>query len=592
MLAKGARSEHPVAVESVGMLTRFLPARAAGSLDRTTGRLAALTGLFTCTIGIVFYAIYAQFSSVEPTARPFIAITLSVVFLALLLLCGLAAWLLVLADDVRRSAERENALKTAMLMEEIAAHTRTDAACQKAKEAAEAANAAKSRYLAGVSHEIRSPLNAIYGYSQLLERDASIDPQEAGRVIRRSSEHLTNLVDGLLDISRIESGVLKLSRDVVPFPALLEQLAEMFRMQAAAKGIDFRYDHTGRLPEFVRTDEKRLRQVLINLLSNAVKYTQKGHIALQVRYRSQIADIEITDTGCGIRPEDLDRIFEPFERGGMPAARAQPGTGLGLAITRVLTQIMGGDLSVRSTPGEGSRFLLKLMLPEPAQEPPPTARLRKITGYEGPSRTILLVDDDDAQLAVFQQLLRPLGFTVYSASNGADGLALAARCRPDIALLDIQMAGMSGWELAKALRVTHGPGLRIVMISANAHEFAAGGDGASAHHGFVMKPVELEVLLDVLAVQLKLAWITESAGAPAEERAPVLPLRPLPGAAPYLAELRRLGKMGHVRAIGAKLDEMERELPASETLVETLRSRVKAFDLKTYLKMLDAVTHG
>ena len=548
-------------------------------------------GLFTGMIGVVLYAIYAQYSALEPTARPFIAVTLWVVFAALLLLCGLAAWLLVRADGVNRAAERDNALKTAMLMEEIAAHTRTDAACQRAKEAAEAANAAKSRYLAGVSHEIRSPLNAIYGYSQLLERDASIDPHEAGRVIRRSSEHLTNLVDGLLDISRIESGVLKLSRDVVPFPALMDQLAEMFRMQATAKGIEFRYSHSGRLPAFVRTDEKRLRQVLINLLSNAVKYTQRGHVALQVRYRSQIADIEISDSGCGIRPEDMERIFEPFDRGGMPAARAQPGTGLGLAIARVITQIMGGDLSVRSTPGEGSSFLLKLMLPEPAQEPPPTARLRRITGYDGPRRTILLVDDDDAQLAVFQQLLRPLGFTVYAASNGADGLALAARCKPDIALLDIQMGGMSGWELAEALRTVHGPALRIVMISANAHEFAAGGDGASAHNGFVMKPVELEMLLDVLAVQLKLAWITDGAGAPADEHPPALPLRPLPGAAPYLAELRRLGKMGHVRAIGAKLDEMERELPASEGLVETLRSRVRAFDLKTYLKMLDGVTH-
>ncbi len=573
------------------MLDRLRGASAVRLIPHNIAHFAVVMGCFTCAFSAVLYVVYAEYSALEPSARPFIATTLWVVFFTLLLLGGVAAWLLVLAHDIRRAAERKSSLQTSMLMDEIAAHRLTDAACQKAKETAEAANAAKSRYLAGVSHEIRSPLNAIYGYSQLLERDALIDPQEAGRVIRRSSEHLTNLVDGLLDISRIESGVLKLSRDVVPFPALLDQLADMFRMQADAKGIEFRYSHAGRLPEFVRTDEKRLRQVLINLLSNAVKYTQQGHAALHVRYRCQIAEIEVSDTGLGIRPEDLERIFEPFDRGGMPAARSQPGTGLGLAITRVLTQIMGGEVTVRSTPGEGSSFLLKLMLPEPAQAPPQTARLRRITGYEGSARTVLVVDDDDAQLAVLQGLLRPLGFTVFAAGNGAEGLALAARCKPDIALLDIQLPGMSGWTLAEALRAAHGPSLRIVMISANAHEFAAGGDGRSAHDGFVMKPVELEMLLDVLAVQLKLAWITESAAAPSEERAPALPLVPLPGATPYLIELRRLGKMGHVRAIGAKLDEMERELPSSGPLVETLRSRVKAFDLKTYLKMLETAPH-
>ena len=580
-----------VADQVTRLLARILPRSIARSLHRTVGHFAALTTCFVGGIGGILYLIYVQYSALEPTARPFIATTLWVAFFALSLLCGVAAWLLVLAHDSRGSAERESAVQTSMLMEEIAAHTRTDAALQKAKEVAEAANAAKSRYLAGVSHEIRSPLNAIYGYSQLLERDSAIDPHEAGRVIRRSSEHLTNLVDGLLDISRIESGVLKLSSDIVPFPALLEQLTEMSRIQAAAKGIEFRYSHTGRLPGFVRTDEKRLRQILINLLSNAVKYTETGHASLHVRYRSQIAEFEISDTGFGIREEDLERIFEPFDRGGMPASRSQPGTGLGLAITRVLTQIMGGEVSVTSTPGEGSRFLLRLMLPEPIQAPPETARLRRITGYEGARRTVLLVDNDAAQLAVLQGLLLPLGFSVFAAYNAAEGLALAARCRPDIALLDIQIPGMSGWKLAEALRDAQGSAPRIVMVSANAHEFAAGGDGRSAHDGFVMKPVELELLLDVLAVQLKLAWITGEPPAAVTVDAPTA-LAPVAAANPYLAELRRLGKMGHVRAIGEKLDQMERELPSSGALVETLRARVKAFDLKSFLKMLDTTLNG
>ncbi|HEX8418504.1 MAG TPA: HAMP domain-containing sensor histidine kinase, partial [Sphingomonas sp.] len=184
--------------------------------------------------------------------------------------------LIFLVHRAKRSAEGECRQQTQMLQDEIAAHRRTHDELGRAKEAAEAANAAKTRYLVAVSHEIRSPLNAIYGYAQLLERDDAIPPAEAGGVIRRSAEHLTNLVEGLLDISRIESGVLQLRRDVVRLPALLDHIVDMFRMQAAAKNLTLDYKIEGRLPPFVRTDEKRLRQILINLLSNAIKYTQVG----------------------------------------------------------------------------------------------------------------------------------------------------------------------------------------------------------------------------------------------------------------------------------------------------------------------------
>ncbi|MDB5684673.1 MAG: hybrid sensor histidine kinase/response regulator [Sphingomonas bacterium] len=580
-----------IADQATRLVAATMPFAVLRSLPRAVGQYAILFTLLVGAAGAILHLIYLHYAGGQPGAvRDVIGTTLWIVFTIFALLSALAAWLIVLAHQRRRTADRESAAQTALLLEEIEAHTRTDAALQKAKEAAEAASAAKSRYLAGVSHEIRSPLNAIYGYAQLLERDGSIPPQEAARVIRRSSEHLTNLVDGLLDISRIESGVLKLSRDVVPFPALLEQLVDMFRMQAEAKGIELRYTTSGRIPAFVRTDEKRLRQILINLLSNAIKYTREGHAALHVRYRSQIAEIAVSDSGIGIRPEDMERIFEPFDRGSMTEAKVQPGTGLGLAITRVLTRIMGGEVEAESRLGEGSRFVVRLMLAEPAQAPPDTARLRQISGYEGARRTVLLVDDDPAQLTVLQGLLRPLGLTVFCASNGDEGLALAARCPPDIALLDIQMPGMSGWELAAGLRAAHGPALRIVMVSANAHEFAAGGDGRSAHDAFVMKPVELEMLLDVLAVQLNLAWITGGVTPPAEEAAPVD--QPIAGVGPYLAELKQLGKIGHIRGIRAKLDELERELPSSRPLVIRLRARVKAFDLKSYLKMLETQVDG
>jgi CheY-like chemotaxis protein len=329
---------------------------------------------------------------------------------------------------------------------------------------------------------------------------------------------------------------------------------------------------------------------------------------LKVHYRGMIAEFEVSDTGIGIEAADLERIFEPFDRGSSEIAHAQPGTGLGLAITRVLSQVMGGDIAVSSIPGQGSVFMLRLMLAEPGDLPAVTARKRLVSGYGGPRQTILIVDDDPAQLAVLQGLLRPLGFSVYAASSGAEGIDLARRCQPDLVLLDIQMRGMSGWDVAARLRASdeaRPPGtmrnrLKILLVSANAHEFAGGNDGAAAHDGFVLKPVELEVLLDAIAAQLRIDWESAEpaqAGASAAlfDLGPDLgpDLDPDPGpdlssAAASLAALRHLGRVGHVRGIEAGLDALAADFPASQPLVEQLRLHLRAFDLKSFLKLLDA----
>ena len=494
-------------------------------------------------------------------------------------------------EALRVNEEALRAAEQVQLATEIAAHARTGQALREAREVAEAANLAKSRYLVGVSHEIRSPLNAIHGYAQLLEREGQIDPAEAARVIRRSSQHLIDIVDGLLDISRIETGQMKLNRDLVPLPAFLESLADMFRGQAAAKGLAFVWAAPANLPAYVRVDEKRLRQLLINLLSNAVKYTEAGTITLAVRYTGSVTEFSVTDTGIGLDAEELSRIFEPFERGRSAAARAQPGTGLGLAITRTLAQIMGGDINVTSTPGVGSRFALRLLLVEPVEAPAASVRRRPVVGYAGARRTVLAIDDDPAQLAVLQSLLRPLGFVVFAARTGAEGIELALRCQPDLVLLDIQMAGLSGWDVADRLRTidngkrTVGAAARlaILMVSANAHEYAAGADGRAAHDGFVLKPFDLDVLLDAIADRLDLRW---------DDLPPVPPplAQPLDlaGAAPHLAELRRLGQAGHIRGLEAQLQLLADAVPASLPLVAELREQLMLYDLKAFRQRLDA----
>ncbi len=504
---------------------------------------------------------------------------------AAVVVVSLIGALFIVARAARRKARQESLRQTQILQDEIAAHRLTHGELARAKEAAEAANAAKTRYLVAVSHEIRSPLNAIYGYAQLLEREDAIPPVEAGSVIRRSAEHLTNLVEGLLDISRIESGVLKLRQDVVRLPALLDQVVDMFRMQAAAKGLSLEYKVEGRLPPFVRTDEKRLRQVLINLLSNAIKYTDRGGATLTIRYRSQMAQIDVTDTGIGIAPEDLERIFEPFERGVLPDSAMQPGIGLGLAITRVLARILGGEVTVSSEVGRGSSFRLQMLLPEPMVAPTWAPAYERVTGHSGDRKTILVIDDDPSQLIVVQRLLLPLDFLVFATTSPAEGLALAESCAPDLVLLDIQMPGCTGWEVAAQLRATLGRSLRIVMVSANAHEYRAGGDGQSHHDAFLSKPVDLDALLDMVGRQLGLDWVASGDGE--VERAAGPSSGPLPRAAePYLVSLRHHVKTGHVRGIEKLLAELEAEVPDSAAAVAEMRRHLDDFDLRGLARRL------
>ncbi|MET0364749.1 MAG: hybrid sensor histidine kinase/response regulator [Sphingobium sp.] len=462
------------------------------------------------------------------------------------------------------------------------------------KEAAEAASAAKSRYLASVSHEIRSPLNAIYGYAQLMERGGEVDPVEAARIIRRSAEHLTNLVEGLLDISLIENGVLRISNDVVRFAPFLDQVASMFRHGAGAKGLRFNYERPDRLPEFVRMDEKRLRQVLINLLSNAIKFTPAGFVTFRVVWAGQMVVFEVEDSGPGIAAEDRERIFLPFDRGAGDQARTQPGIGLGLAITNALVHIQGGELEVDSQPGAGATFRVRLMMGQVAGAAVEAAVAAPIIGYEGDRRSILIVDDDVHQLRLMRGLLDSLGFDVAIAPNGEAGLALSEAGQFDLAVLDISMPGLSGWETARRLRARHGAALRICMLSANAHERhgpsdAGPDEGEPVHDQFLTKPVELGAFVDAIGVLLSLRWIRQEAGA-GDGDAPMpdsagttLP----PAALPHVEKLRELLRIGHVRGIEGEIKLLAEAAPESRDMIARLYACLDRFDLPALRATLD-----
>ncbi|MBV5285656.1 MAG: response regulator [Methyloversatilis discipulorum] len=588
-------------------LNAILPVQLARRVNFRVGHFLvvflSLTVLLAVIFGVVFYQ-EAIVSGLYPAARDSLQLTLSKTFALLVLLCAVCAWWIVLGSESRRLAQDESNRQNQLLMREIDAHRKTDLALQKAKDAAESANLAKTRYVTGISHELRTPLNSILGYAQILLRETGgsgstgkgggDDTQKrALGTILRSGEHLLGLIDGLLDLARIEAGKLRLDPAPMPLRELLDDLAKMFEPQAARKGLQFRIETTGRLPDYVRVDAKRLRQVLINLLANAVKFTEQGEVVLRIDYRMEVARFEIADTGPGIAADDHARIFMPFERSASGRVIAEPGTGLGLSITRMLTSLMGGELTLESELGRGSTFRLRLYLPEYLSVPTQTRSMRTVIGYEGPRMRVLLVDDDATQRHMLTGMLAPLGFDVDEAASGREALDCVARVRPDVVLLDINMDGMDGWETARRLREFDGAPIPVLMVSANVFENRSELLRTAGCAGFVPKPVMESELLDQLREALDLTWhVDEPADAapPKAEPAADAPLAALDDE--ERAALLRLSRLGHVNGIATLLDAISERSEAAREDCRRLRALVDGFDLIRFTQLLQRDAHA
>lgn len=529
-------------------------------------------------------------------------------YMALLVAAGIVAWWLVLAHKSRQVAQEESNRQTNLLQREIESHRQTDQALKdarqaadEAREAADHANRAKSRYISAISHELRTPLNSILGYAQLMGEDTTVPPhrQQAVSVIRRGGEHLLSLIEGTLDMAHIESGKLTLNVKPMQFADCVHEMCDMFEPQAQAKGLRFQFEPEGTLPEVVRADEKRMRQILINLLGNAIKFTASGHVSLRVRYAREMALLEIEDTGPGMTPAELASVFEPFERGSQtgqspPGSGASGGAGLGLTIAKMLTDLMGGEMTVSSTPGQGSVFRIKLFLPEmhPGSVMGKRAVLpasrRQPRGYLGSRRKLLVVDNEEPDRELLQQLLAPIGFELRTAASGHDCLdLLAAGYRPDVILMDLAMPGIDGWETIRRLRAAGHSHVHVAIVSANAFDKGLENDVGICPEDFIVKPVRHSELLDWLERRLAIVWTDESApDAPsATTPTPVAAQATWPTPARVQALIQVVG-LGYFRGVMNLLDDIEALQPECAGFVQHLRALARQFQFEAMSQYL------
>ncbi len=572
--------------------SRLAPGLRQVALSRRMHYLVCMLAL-ALVLGAILSFIVAQESEVLrelAPASPAIWYLMRIKIACALVLLAVAigsCWLL-LTSDSRRVAQDESNRQALLLRQEIGAHEITDCELQAARQVAERANLAKSRFITTISHELRTPLNSILGYAQILERDLDLPPKRraALQVIRKSGDHVVLLIDGLLDIARIETGRLQLVNTEIGLAGFLDQLANIFQLEAQNKRIAFVHHLAPALPPAVRGDRKRVAQLLINLLGNAVKYTAHGQVVFRTRYANEIAVFEIEDTGPGIAAADLDRIFLPFERAEPAGQAGVGGVGLGLTISSMLTGLMGGELTVRSETGVGSCFTVRLFLPAVAnpQLPVQTTAPLHITGYAGVQRRVLVVDDAAIDRQLLSDVLEPLGFSVQQAASGIEALRVSSGFKPDLVLLDIDMPEIDGWETARLLRANRISDAPILIVSANAFDSDRRNGVGVTREDVLIKPLRIDDLLERIRVKLGLVWLTraDSGQADAGQVPPRLP-------AAGLATLRQLGEMGYVRGILEKLDELDQLDASYAPITRTLRSCVQRFDLPGYTRLLDEV---
>nr|WP_242030845.1 MULTISPECIES: response regulator [unclassified Limnothrix] len=397
-----------------------------------------------------------------------------------------------------------------------------------AKIAADAANHAKSEFLANMSHELRTPLNGILGYAQILARSKALTDKDLHGidVIYQCGSHLLTLIEDILDLAKIEARKLELDPKPVHLETFLQGVIEICRVRADQKNIEFYYQPDPNLPTGILVDEKRLRQVLINLMGNAIKFTDYGSVTLMINrvvsdssHQSQLdlttqdhccLEFKVIDTGIGIAPKDIQKLFRSFEQVG-ESGRKAAGTGLGLAISQKIVSLMGGMIQIKSQLGAGSQFFFQLNVPLATDWLQESVKsMGEVVGYQGLKRSILIVDDVPDNRAVLRNLLESVGFLVIEADQGQQALGELERQLPDLIITDLSMPVMDGFELIRQIRRhQQWASLKVIVSSASVSQLDrqmsldVGGDD------FLEKPVKADRLFSLLAQHLGVMWQLE-----------------------------------------------------------------------------------
>ncbi len=486
---------------------------------------------------------------------------------------------------------------------------------------AESANKAKSTFLANMSHELRTPLNGILGYAQILKQSPDLTPKqtEGVSVILRSGEHLLNLINDILDLSKVEAGRMELHPVDFSLSDLVDNLGRIIELRARQKKIKFALEKSEDLPEMVHGDDSRLRQVLMNLLSNAVKFTDEGKVSLMVKMDGKSVYFEVRDTGQGISKEHIESIFSPFQQVGR-VDRMTEGTGLGLAISRKLTNMLGGELKVDSKIGNGSRFFFAVELPPvevngtkevndataiwmgaAADDSDAVSAAKKaardhskIIGYIGERLTLLIVDDKVENRSILQELLQPLGFELVFASDGVEAVEKASQLNPHCILMDLRMPRSNGYEATRAIRklnLKRQP--TIITVSASAFASNRSESLNAGANDFIPKPVRRSLLLETLHKHLNMEWEFNTDG---ESHGLVTKVDSSPdtkvnaklteASYEHLDQLIDLAKRGNLKGLEQQLNKMAQENTAMQPLQNSLNPLIKGFKLKEINQIL------
>ncbi|GAA6621823.1 AAA family ATPase [Scytonema sp. NUACC26] len=407
---------------------------------------------------------------------------------------------------------------------------------------ADAASQAKSAFLANMSHELRTPLNAILGYSQIMNRDnsLSVEHKQFLAIINRAGEHLLQLINDVLDMSKIEAGKMSFNPSCFDLHLLLNNLEEMLQLQAKYKGLQLSFERASNIPQYIQTDEKKLRQVLINLLGNALKFTHQGHVMLHISFEKtlpnrhypfpeeipsslianrqspipnpQFLTFEVEDTGSGIATNELDTLFDAFAQT-QSGRKVNQGTGLGLAISRQFVQLMGGDVTVNSVLNRGTifKFDIPVTLAEATdvQSEQPIHRGRVLAlAPDQPQYRILIVEDRWTNRQLLLQLLEPLGFKVREAENGREGVAIWESWEPHLIWMDMRMPVMDGYQATKQIKAQpKGQSTTIIALTASAFEEERMAILAAGCDDLVHKPFQEETILEKIAQHIGVSYI-------------------------------------------------------------------------------------